>query len=260
MPDSPTPAHQQIAAALLGAQHVVVLTGWLFGLYDEDAIQATRTTWSQDANLEVLLTDPAAFWRATLPAAATMATREITPAHRALTRLQHAGIIEHLITQSVDHRQTISGAHDVIEVHGNLLTARCTRCGERYGLEEVRALIDAAADAVPRCTARECAYPLRPSSTLWGEPLIEDAVRTAWEVTTAADCFVVIDSDLRAVPMSLLPSVPLTRGVPLIMLGETPTQYDRYASVLVREPSDPVLVALANLVGGDEVTEPDLPK
>ena len=67
MPDSPTPAHQQIAAALLGAQHVVVLTGWLFGLYDEDAIQATRTTWSQDANLEVLLTDPAAFWRATLP-------------------------------------------------------------------------------------------------------------------------------------------------------------------------------------------------
>jgi hypothetical protein len=61
----------------------------------------------------------------------------------------------------------------------------------------------------------------------------------------------VIDSDLRAVPMSLLPSVPLTRGVPLIMLGETPTQYDRYASVLVREPSEPVLVALAGLVGSD---------
>jgi len=252
MPDSPTPAHQQIAATLLGAQHVVVLTGWLFGLYDEAAIQATRTTWSQDANLEILLTDPAAFWQATLPAATTMATREITPGHRALTRLQNAGIIEHLITQSVDHRQTICGGHDVIEVHGNLLTARCTRCGERYGLEEVRVLIDRASDGVPRCTARECAYPLRPSSTLWGEPLIEEAVRRAWEVTTDADCFVVIDSDLRAVPMSLLPSVPLTRGVPLIMLGETPTQYDRYASVLVREPSEPVLVALANLVGSDD--------
>lgn len=253
MPDSPTPPHQRIAATLLGAQHVVVLTGWLFGLNDEAAIEATRTTWSQQANLEVLLTDPAAFWQATLPAATTMATREITPGHRALARLQNAGIIEHLVTQSVDHRQTLAGSHEVIEVHGNLLTASCTRCGERYGLAEVEAMIGASEDGVPRCSARECAYPLRPSSTLWGEPLIEAAVRRAWEVTTDADCFVVVDSDLRAVPMSLLPSVPLTRGVPLIMVGETPTQYDRYADVLVREPSEPVLVALADLLGsGDE--------
>lgn len=251
MAESDFPAHQQIAATLLGAQHVVVLTGWLFGLHDEAAIHATRTTWSQDANLEILLTDPAAFWQATLPAANVMATREITAGHNALTRLQNAGIIEYLITQSVDHRQTISGSHDVIEVHGNLLTARCARCGERYGLAEVEGLIGESVDRVPRCTANDCSYPLRPSSTLWGEPLIEDAVRRAWEVTTAADCFMVIDSDLRAVPMSLLPSVPLTRGVPLIMLGETPTQYDRYASVLVREPSEPVLVALADLVGSE---------
>jgi NAD-dependent deacetylase len=112
----------------------------------------------------------------------------------------------------------------------------------------VNHLIEASADGVPRCTATECHYPLRPSSTLWGEPLIEQAVRTAWEVATDSDCFMVIDSDLRAVPMSLLPSVPLTRGVPLIMLGEIPTQYDRYASVLVREASEPVLVALADLI------------
>lgn len=254
MADTPVEPHQKIAAALLGAQHVAVLTGWMFALQDQDAIEATRTTWALESNLEVLLTDPAAFWRATLPAAITTASREITPAHRALTRLQNAGIITHVITQSVDHRQTRDGAHGVIEVHGNLLTARCTRCDERYGLSEVTHLIEAAVDGVPRCTASDCNYPLRPSSTLWGEPLIEHAVRTAWEVATAADCFMVIDSDLRAVPMSLLPSVPLTRGVPLIMLGDIPTQYDRYASVLVREPSEPVLVALADLIASDEST------
>ena len=48
--------------------------------------------------------------------------------------------------------------------------------------------------------------------------------------------------------MSLLPSVPLTRNVPLIMLGETKTQYDRYAHTLLRQPSEPVLVALADLI------------
>ena len=39
-----------------------------------------------------------------------------------------------------------------------------------------------------------------------------------------------LDSDLRTAPISLLPSVPLTRGVPLVLVGETPTQYDRYAA------------------------------
>jgi NAD-dependent deacetylase len=89
---------------------------------------------------------------------------------------------------------------------------------------------------------------LRPAGTLWGEPLIEPAVRRAWDLATEADCFVVIDSDLRTVPVSLLPSVPLTREVPLVMIGQTPTQYDRYAHVLIREPSEPVLVAVADLI------------
>lgn len=248
MPDSPTPPHQQIAAALLGAQRVVVLTGLMLGRPDDEDLTSARSGWATDASLEVLLTDPAKFWRFTLPAARGIAARTVTPAHEALVRLQEVGIIGHLITQSVDHLQTVAGATDVIEVHGNLRTARCTRCGERYGLAEVERLIAEAPDDVPRCTADDCAYPLRPSSTLWGEPLIEEAVRRAWDVTTEADCFMVIDSDLRAVPMSLLPSVPLTRGVPLIMLGKIATQYDRYANVLVREPSEPVLVALADLV------------
>ena len=46
-----------------------------------------------------------------------------------------------------------------------------------------------------------------------------------------ADAFVILDSDLRTAPISLLPSVPLTRGAPLVVVGETPTQYDRYAAL-----------------------------
>lgn len=248
MPDPPAPPHQTIAAALLGAQRVVVLSGLLLGQPEVIDRTETQAGWASEASLEVLLTDPARFWRYCHPEALTIAKRTVSPSHLALARLQEAGIVGAVITQGIDHLQTIAGSTDVIEVHGNILTARCSRCGERYGLAEVTTLIAAAADGVPRCTTSECAYPLRPSSTLWGEPLIEDAVRRAWEVATDADCFVAVDTDLRSVPMSLLPSVPLTRGVPLILIGTTPTQYDRYASVLVREPSEPVLVALADLV------------
>lgn len=243
------PTHQRVAAALLGAERIVVLTGLWLGRDEEADLTHARSEWARNASLEVLLRDPAAFWTFTLPAARAIAARTPTAAHHALASLQRAGYVSGLITQAVDHLHTLAGHPDVVEVHGNVLTARCTRCDERYGLDEVASLIDDSEDRVPRCTTDGCAFPLRPSGTLWGEPLIEPAVRTAWELATHADCFVAIDCDLRTVPISLLPSVPLTRGVPLVLLGETPTQYDRYATIVAREPSEPVVVALAELIG-----------
>ena len=59
---------------------------------------------------------------------------------------------------------------------------------------------------------------------------------------------VVLDSDLRTAPISLLPSVPLTRGAPLLVVGQTPTQYDRYARLLVRAPSAGLMTAVADLI------------
>jgi NAD-dependent deacetylase len=244
----PAPAHERVAAALLGAHRVVTLTGLRLGGPDDSDLTHARGAWARRASLEVLLTDPAAFWAFAYPAAVELAAREPTPGHHALARLQSAGFLSALITQAVDHLHTASGSTDVVEVHGNVLTARCSRCEERYGLAEVAALIADSPDGVPRCTTPGCAFPLRPAGTLWGEPLIEPSIRRAWDLATQADCFVVIDSDLRTVPVSLLPSVPLTREVPLIMIGQTPTQYDRYAHVLIREPSEPVLIAVANLI------------
>ena len=63
-----------------------------------------------------------------------------------------------------------------------------------------------------------------------------------------ADAFVVLDSDLRTAPISLLPSVPLTRGAPLVVVGETPTQYDRYAELVVRAPAADLVAAVAELI------------
>jgi NAD-dependent deacetylase len=245
---SQAPAHERVAAALLAANSVVVLTGLRLGRPEEMDLTHAGGDWARRASLEVLLTDPAAFWAFALPAAVELAAREPTPGHRALARLQESGLVSAIVTQAVDHLHSIAGNTDVVEVHGNVLTARCTRCDERYGLGEVKALIDVATDDVPRCTTPGCEFPLRPAGTLWGEPLVESAVRTAWDLATQTDCFVVVDSDLRTVPVSLLPSVPLTREAPLVMIGKTPTQYDRYARVVVREPSEPVLVAVADLL------------
>lgn len=239
---------EALASAILTARTPVVLSGQRLGEPESPEIQTARSEWPERASLEVFLTEPGRFWEFFFPLATMMAARQPNAGHFALARLHAAGLISGLITQSVDRLHQKAGTTDVVELYGHLVLARCERCGERYGLPEVEALIGAAADGVPRCTIDDCGFPLRPSGTLWNEPLPPEAITRAWELAGGADLFLVLDSPLRTVPVSLLPSVPLTRNMPLVMIGDDATQYDRYAAMVVRENSVSVLTALADLV------------
>jgi NAD-dependent deacetylase len=245
----PSPAEpESLAALLLGAERAVLLSGLRLGGREPRSVASPTGEWARRASLEAFLTAPGRFWSYYYPRAVRMAARQPGPAHHAVTRLERAGLVSALVTQAVDRLHQKAGSTEVVEVYGNVLSAVCERCGERYGLPEVGALLEESPDGVPRCTAAGCAFPLRPSGTLWNEPLPAGAVGRAWELAGAADLFVVVDSELRTAPISLLPSVPLTRKVPLVMVGEAPTQYDRYAALVLRGPSTPVLGALADLL------------
>ena len=239
---------EALAAAFLAADRAVVLTGLRLGGPESLDLTHAHGEWAKRASLEAFLTEPGRFWEYFYPTAQTIAARTPTPAHDAIARLERAGVISALITQSVDRLHTRAGSTDPVEVYGTVLVMRCERCSERYGLPEVGALIGDAEDGVPRCTTEGCGYPLRPEGTLWGEALPRPAVERAWELASEADAFFVLDSDLRTAPISLLPSVPLTRGAPLVLIGETPTQYDRYAQMAIRASSAALITAVADLI------------
>lgn len=245
---APAPDLEALAGMLLTAQRVVVLTGLRLGGPERLDPTAARGEWARRASLEAFLTEPGRFWEYLYPTSLAIAGRRPGPAHEALARLQRSGAIAALITQAVDRLHQRAGSTEVTEVYGTLLTQRCDRCGERYGLPEVGTLLAAAPDGVPRCTTPGCGYPLRPEGTLWGEPLPRAAVERAWELAAEADLFVVLDCDLRTAPISLLPSVPLTRGAPLVVIGQAPTHYDRYAQLVVRAPSSRIVGAVASLI------------
>ena len=239
---------EALAATLLEADRAVVLTGLRLGGPESLDLTHVDGQWAERASLEAFLTDPARFWEYFYPTALSIAGRRPGQAHDALARLERAGVLAALVTQAVDRLHTKAGSLDPVEVYGTVLTQRCERCEERYGLPEAGALLAASSDGVPRCTTPGCGYPLRPEGTLWGETLPRTAVERAWELAAAADAFIVLDSDLRTAPISLLPSVPLTRGVPLVLVGETPTQYDRYAHRVIRAPSVEIITAVADLI------------
>jgi len=245
------PAEQvdALAAALLSAERTVVLAGQRLDEEGIAEIAAARSEWAARADLEVLLTAPADFWEFFLPIARAAAARSPTAAHRALVRLERAGAIAAIISQAGDGLHERAGSGEVVEVYGNVLSVRCERCGDRYGLEEAARFLEASPDGVPRCTTPGCAYPVRPHGTLWNEPLPGPAIERAWELAGGCDLLVVIDSDLRTAPISLLPSVPLTRGAGVILIGASPTRYDRYARQVIRVPaSADTLVAVADRI------------
>jgi NAD-dependent deacetylase len=243
MADDLSAPAQRLAELLLGAERAVLLSGQRMGRTERVEANA-RGEWARRASLEHLLTEPGDFWAFYLPLARDIAAREPGPGHHAVARLARSGLIWRHITQSVDRLHQRAGGPEAVEVYGNALSARCERCGERYGLGEVAGLIGAAPDGVPRCTTPGCAYPLRPNGTVWNEPLPAAAVTRAWELAAEADLVVVLDSELRTAPISLLPSVPLSREVPLVVVGDVATQYDRYATLVARTPSPPLLEAL----------------
>jgi NAD-dependent deacetylase len=239
----------QLTAALLGADQTVVLAGQRLDPEGIAGAAKARDEWTRHADLDILTADPRRFWEHFLPAARSAAARAPSAAHLALVRLQAAGTIAAIVTQASDGLLERAGAHNVVEIYGNVLSVRCERCGERYGLDEAAALVAGSADDIPRCTTTDCAFPLRPAGTLWNETLPRDAVEHAWDLAAECDLLVIIDSDLRTVPISLLPSVPLTRGAGVILIGATPTHYDRYARQVLRVPaSAETLTAVADRI------------
>ena len=239
---------RKLADLLAGSERCVAMTGVRLGATEDTEAKAAGVAWGEFASLEVLLTEPTRFWREWLPRAIEASQREVTPAHAALAQLQDAGVIKAIITQAVDHLHGTAGDGDLIEVHANVLSCRCTRCDDVYALSEVQVLVDASGDGVPRCTREGCGYPLRPTGTLWGEPLVENAIIRAWDMAAWCDLFLILDTQLRTDPMAMLPSVPLKRGSKVAIVGTTRTHYDRYAKLVIPRPAPEVIPGVAAIL------------
>src|SRR6476660_3101618 len=133
-PDLPSAA-AALAERLVGAERTVILTGQRMGRTERVEAQA-RGEWARRASLENLLTRPEDFWAFFLPLAREIAARAPGPGHRAVARLAESGLVWAHVTQSVDRLHQRAGGPAAVEVYGNALSARCERCGERYGLGE----------------------------------------------------------------------------------------------------------------------------
>ncbi len=245
----------RLAELIGGARSVVALTG--AGISTPSGIPDFRTPrtglWENVdqmavAHVDAFRADPVRFWSFYGERFATLGEKRPNGAHEALVQLESRGVLDAVITQNIDMLHRKAGTRELVEVHGSIAACTCPRCGGDVALQDVRALIAAAADGVPRCAS--CDGPLKPRVVLFGELLPAAALDRARELCERADVLLCIGSSLEVHPVAGLPLLTRERGGAIAIVTQGPTPLDDVAAV--RLGGDVVAELQALLVALDD--------
>lgn len=146
-------------------------------------------------------------------------------AHLRLAQLEREGKLKAVITQNIDGLHQAAGSQTVLELHGSILRAYCSRCRKKYDADVINQC-----EGAPRCT---CGGVIRPDIVLYEEALDDDIMRRAIQYIRSADVLIVGGTSLNVYPAAGLINYYTGNKLVLINLSETP--YDRYADLVIHE-------------------------
>ena len=146
-------------------------------------------------------------------------------AHLKLAELERQGKLRAVVTQNIDGLHQAAGSKNVLELHGSILRAYCSRCRKSYDADIINH-----GQGVPRCT---CGGVIRPDIVLYEEPLDDDVVSSAIHYIRNADVLIIGGTSLNVYPAAGL--VNYYQGNKLVLVNRSETPADRYADLVIHE-------------------------
>jgi len=146
-------------------------------------------------------------------------------AHLRLAQLEQEGKLRAVITQNIDGLHQAAGSRNVLELHGSILRAYCSRCRKPYSADLMNH-----GEGVPRC---DCGGVIRPDIVLYEEPLDEDVMARAIHFIRAADVLIIGGTSLNVYPAAGL--IRYYRGDKLALVNLSETPYDSYANLVIHQ-------------------------
>ncbi len=146
-------------------------------------------------------------------------------AHLRLASLEREGKLKAVITQNIDGLHQAAGSENVLELHGSILRAYCSRCRKSYPADVINH-----GAGVPRC---DCGGVIRPDIVLYEEPLNDAVMMRAIEYIRSADVLIVGGTSLNVYPAAGL--INYYRGNKLVLVNLSETPYDSYADLVIHE-------------------------
>lgn len=155
-------------------------------------------------------------------------------AHLRLAELEREGKLRAVVTQNIDGLHQAAGSKNVLELHGSILRAYCSRCRKPYPADEMNHCKD-----VLHCT---CGGVVRPDIVLYEEPLDQDIMERAVRYIREAEVLIIGGTSLGVYPAAGL--INYYRGTKLALVNLSETPYDRYADLVIHEKIGEVFSAV----------------
>lgn len=146
-------------------------------------------------------------------------------AHLRLADLEQEGKLKAVITQNIDGLHQAAGSKEVLELHGSILRAYCSKCRKPYSADKMNL-----GTGIPRCS---CGGVIRPDIVLYEEPLDNSTVMKAINYIKKADVLIIGGTSLNVYPAAGLINYYNGNKLVLVNLSETP--YDAYANLIIHE-------------------------
>lgn len=146
-------------------------------------------------------------------------------AHIRLAELEAEGKLKAVVTQNIDGLHQAAGSKKVLELHGSILRAYCSKCRKIYPAELMNN-----GEGVPRCG---CGGVIRPDIVLYEEALDDDIVREAIYYIRNADVLIIGGTSLNVYPAAGL--INYYRGNKLVLVNLSRTPYDSEADLVINE-------------------------
>jgi NAD-dependent deacetylase len=232
---------EKARAAVQGAKRIAVLTG--AGVSAESGIPTFRSNggfWRskrfQDlATPEGFARDPKFVWQWYEERRRGIAETRPNAGHEALVLIEQRVPEFTLITQNVDGLHDAAGSKNVIKLHGDIWTLRCTQCGdERVSREELN-------DLPPYC---ECGGMQRPGVVWFGEDLPEGAMERSAEAVRRAEVLIVAGTSAQVYPAAGLIPLALRSGATVIEVNPEDTDFSDEVTIALRGKSAEILPQL----------------
>jgi len=167
-------------------------------------------------------------WRRSL-----IAQAEPNPGHRALVTLEQNKPSLTLVTQNVDGLHARAGSKNLLLLHGDIWTLRCTRCGK--SVQDHTPNLETLPPVCP------CGSIQRPGVVWFGESLPQDIWNKAEQAARAADLLLVIGTSAQVYPAAGLIHLAQHSGAKVIEINAAETPVSATVDYSLRGPSGQIL-------------------